>query len=402
MKCNPTYHFLLFLCVLFYQNPMHSQWTAQTSPTNLPLEAVHFFDSNIGLVAGSHTLLYKTPDGGISWTSMGNYPAHDLSFADATTGYAVSMIGESIKKTTNGGTNWSAITPPTSSSYLGVFAASATLAFFINTEDKVLRTDNSGNTFLPRTIPLASSGTQNLTDVFFTDDYTGYITAQGFKNIYKTVNSGGTWNLLNSGITTSLNSIYFVDSLLGYAAGESGIVLKTTDAGITWTPKSTGSDSFLNQIKFFNANNGIVVGNAGKIYLTNDGGDSWTSEDSGTTSDLNNLFYLSGTSAIIVGNEGIILKNTNLPLSSNNFTIDDTFQLFPNPTSDHSVLTIKNINSFSNLELEIYNTSGQLLKKEMITSNQHLINKDNYNIGVYLIKINEGSKLLKTLKLIVR
>lgn len=401
MRYKSTFHSLLFLSILFYQGQMHSQWTTQTPPTDLNLEAVHFFDSNIGLTSGSYTLMYKTTDGGISWTSIGNYPARDLSYTDATAGYAVSIEGEHIKKTTNGGTSWSAITPPTSSSYLGVFAVSPTLAFFINSEDKVFRTDDSGNSFLPRTIPLANSGSQNLTDVFFTDNYTGYVTAQGIKNIYKTVNSGGAWNLINSGITTSLNSIYFVNSLLGYAAGEAGVILKTTDAGVTWTNKSTGSDSFLNRIKFFDANNGMVVGKAGKIYLTNDGGDSWTLEDSGTTSDLNNLFYLSGTSAIIVGNNGIVLKNTNLPLSNNNFIIDDTFKLAPNPTSDYSVLSINNSSSFSNLEIEIYNISGQLLKKEMIKSNQHLINKDNFNIGVYFIKINEGSKLLKTLKLII-
>lgn len=404
MKKN-TFLLLFSTIAFFYSDKINaqSQWVQQTSPTSSKLEALYFINSNIGFTSSSNVShMYKTTDGGQTWASVGNYPARDISFVDANNGYASSAAGSpngTMKKTTNGGTTWSAITPPNSSAYLGVFATSATTAYFINTEDKVIKSTNSGANLTSYTIPLTNPGSQNLTDIFFTDSNTGFICAQGGK-IFKTTNAGATWSDLAVNNSTTLNMLFFVNASIGYAAGSGGKVLKTTDGGTTWVDKSTEPVSALNAIRFFDANNGLAVGLSGKIFKTTNGGDTWTAETSGTTAHLYNIFYLSASSAVIVGDNGTILKNTNL-LSANEFTKNDDFNFFPNPITDSSILTVKNIDSYTNLTVDVYAINGQLLKSDTIKHDQYLLNKADYKAGVYILNLKEDNQIIKTLKFIV-
>lgn len=400
---NKKIIFSIYLFLLINNNSTYSQWIQQTSPVTSKLEALFFLDSNTGFTSSSNvSQMYKTINGGQTWTAIGNYPARDIWFADNNNGYATSAAGSpngTMKKTTNGGTTWSQITPPTSSAYLGVFATSATTAFFINTEDKVLRTTNSGSSLTSTTIPLANSGSESLTDIFFINSNIGYICAQGGK-IFKTTNGGVTWNDLMINNFTTLNSINFVNTNVGYSAGSSGKVLKTIDGGTTWVDKSIGAITSINAIKFYDENNGLAVGLSGKIYRTNNGGDTWILETSGTTSHLWNVFYLSATSAIVVGDSGTILKNTNL-LSVNDFSIDKNFNLYPNPMKDSSTILINNFDTYKNLELELFNLNGQMIKKDLIKSSKFLLNRNDINSGVYFINIKENNVIIKSVKLII-
>jgi photosystem II stability/assembly factor-like uncharacterized protein len=375
-KMNKKIIFSIFLIVCINNNRIYSQWIQQTSPTTSKLEALYFLDSNTGFTSSSSvSQMYKTTNGGQTWSVIGNYPARDIWFADINTGYATAAAGSpngTMKKTTNAGISWSQITPPNSSAYLGVFATAPTTAYFINTEDKVLRTTNSGASLTSYTIPLANSASSSLKDIFFINLNTGFICADSGK-IFKTTNGGTTWDDLLINNFTTLNSIYFVNFNVGYSAGSK--VLKTIDGGTTWIDKSIGGAfSAINAIKFYDENNGLAVCLSGKIFRTNNGGDTWIPEVSGTTSHLWNVFYLSSTSAIIVGDNGTILKNSNL-LSVNDYTIHKNFELYPNPIKDYSIISIDNYDSYESLELELYNLRGQLLKKDFIKSNKYLLNK---------------------------
>ncbi|HEY5533426.1 MAG TPA: hypothetical protein VIL99_00590 [Ignavibacteria bacterium] len=48
-------------------------------------------------------------------------------------------------------------------------------------------------------------------------------------------------SLQTSGINSSLYSVHFVNNNLGFAVGDSGIILKTIDGGTNWSVKSVGS-----------------------------------------------------------------------------------------------------------------------------------------------------------------
>ena len=108
------------------------------------------------------------------------------------------------------------------------------------------------------------------------------------------------WVTQNSGITSSLRDVYFIDEFSGWAVGDSGVVLATTDGGKVWTKdnKLPGNPS-LEQIQFVDANTGFVAGDLytkittysiaqAQVFKTTDRGIHW--ERCNVTSDTNLSF----------------------------------------------------------------------------------------------------------------
>jgi photosystem II stability/assembly factor-like uncharacterized protein len=62
--------------------------------------------------------------------------------------------------------------------------------------------------------------------------------------IVKTTDGGNNWNLINIGITTDLNSIYFNQGI-GYIVGSGGVIFKTTDNGNSWQNENSGTQNWL-------------------------------------------------------------------------------------------------------------------------------------------------------------
>jgi len=69
-----------------------------------------------------------------------------------------------------------------------------------------------------------------------------------------------------------LRSIRFIDTQLGWAAGDDGICLKTTDGGNSWIEQNSGIWQDLKCIYFCDSDNGWAVGRGGTIIRTSSGG----------------------------------------------------------------------------------------------------------------------------------
>ncbi|RMG42710.1 MAG: hypothetical protein D6732_00685, partial [Methanobacteriota archaeon] len=51
------------------------------------------------------------------------------------------------------------------------------------------------------------------------------------------------WHPQPSPTTVNLNSLFFLDSLRGWVAGDSGVIIHTVDGGNSWEFQSTGLNS---------------------------------------------------------------------------------------------------------------------------------------------------------------
>ncbi|MCW8803092.1 MAG: T9SS type A sorting domain-containing protein [Ignavibacteriaceae bacterium] len=117
------------------------------------------------------------------------------------------------------------------------------------------------------------------------------------------------WEMIPSGSTEELNSIFFYDYEIGFACGNSGIVLKSIDSGKTWQTLQTPVTNDLNDLYMFNDSTILAVGTLGNMIFSVDGGTDWNT----TTYPLAEDFYsvsFSGDKGIYGGSSQTILNGT--------------------------------------------------------------------------------------------
>jgi photosystem II stability/assembly factor-like uncharacterized protein len=176
---------------------------------------------------------------------------------------------------------------------------------WICSDDKVYRTTDAGQTWLP-------TATVTTTELFSIiaarDANTAFVGGSGpdglggDANIYRTTDGGQTWTAVYTatGAASYWNGIYFFDANNGIAFsdppdGNAFLFVKTTDAGATWTPIANPPAANENEFGVFktlyfhdNLNGwfgtiGFDGGIGGRVFRTTDGGNTWTGHNSGNT-----------------------------------------------------------------------------------------------------------------------
>jgi photosystem II stability/assembly factor-like uncharacterized protein len=119
-------------------------------------------------------------------------------------------------------------------------------------------------------------------------------------------------------IDKSLRAVHFVDSMTGWAAGDSGAVYATTDGGRVWKPQSPGSDANMNFIYFIDLNRGWMLGKSGAktgdenegentLFITADGGRTWEPK---LLPNVTSLHFINAKTGWAVGRNSTLLKTT--------------------------------------------------------------------------------------------
>ncbi len=158
--------------------------------SNLPIQKIVFYSRQYGMACGGlHDLIgviWKTTDGGSSWssTNMGFEPLRDLYFIDSLNIIGVGgdyEYGTSISRTSDGGENWSYELP-------GFLGTAMGLSF---------RTKNEAWACIP-----------------------------GENKFILSIDSGKTWSGISTLGNSTIYDLVFSDSLIGFAVGDSGVILK--------------------------------------------------------------------------------------------------------------------------------------------------------------------------------
>lgn len=253
-----------------------TDWVAQISGVTDALNGIQFIDEKIGYASGgfkfsgTNYTLVKTTNGGDTWTNVPvatSKSGGGIWFLSADTGfcaYADTLYGESvIAKTVNGGASWDV-----------VCTATGWVSFFYFTDSKngyatvnngsVLKTTDGGKTWTSLGLGenLWGSG------IYFFSKDTGFVGGKtdGEAAIFKTVNAGVSWEPI-----VSSNMIYrlsFADRGHGFALSVdttgAGKIIKSTDGGDTWLDETTPKSN-LRGIYFLNSSLGYAVGDSGVI-----------------------------------------------------------------------------------------------------------------------------------------
>lgn len=246
-----------------------------------------FVSRNIGWMTNYH-FLYRTIDGGNSWSRIklaGEPSVRSLFFSDVQNGWIGGVHGE-IYRTTDGGQTWKKHLTGLDYEIHQLFFVDMLHGWasaYISSPDlrrmsALLKTNDGGETWeVLSNVDTDSAKTISLQRITFVSPNEGWGIDARLYNIVHTINGGKTWTIQQEREDHGWNSLVFLNSKEGWAAGRDGII-HTTDGGETWESQLDGKSPAMadcgDQIVFTDSRHGWVVCSLGALRTIN-GGATW-------------------------------------------------------------------------------------------------------------------------------
>jgi photosystem II stability/assembly factor-like uncharacterized protein len=303
---------LLLICVLSFAGLLFAQgdWQVIQGPTEpliYSLTNVFFLNPNEGwIVGGVGTLqpvaILHTGDAGQTWDVLFTLPPgadttfNDAYFLDSNTGWLVGDNGV-IWKTDNGGTSWTDQSPDTSitTSHLQSVSPVDGNTIYVSGDDgAILKSIDGGTTWMDQTI--AGSGSDLDRIHAFNADTAFAMSNTNDGYIYSTIDGGAKWDTLNApfpgpGISLRQYDCVGLPNGTAYISGYHGTVFKSTDYGRSWTNVANIFGALYKIFYSIGASGDhIWCGDSnGRLYYSPDAGASWDTLAFSTT---NNVEYI--------------------------------------------------------------------------------------------------------------
>ncbi len=350
----------------------------------------------------------------LSYPTTNNYTC--VKFIDKNTGFITGECG-TLLRTTNGGTNWIFIENNINYLYTGICPINTSIVYSLtkNTHSpeygsNLYKSTNAGINWM-----MKKHFANILKTIYFIDENSGYTAGDGI--LIYTSDGGTSWINKNFPSLLGLQSIFFINSMTGFAVSgntsgywSTGQFIKTTDGGQNWTAYYLNDYTFYSSVYFKDANIGLVCGGSikyyppppypphttyqEKVFKTTNGGLNWDSTLFGTSgifrtmSTFNDHVFVYGeasskystdygttwinlgytinptprssclidsTSGFVVGDNGRISKITNGWLSANQ---NQTFSNLP-----ISSIYFTSVNTGYILTYDPYSTQGSHIYK---------------------------------------
>ncbi len=240
-----------------------------TPPINGYFDHCNFFSKDTGFITAAQPVrFYRTTNAGQTWTLVYPMPSADLhynivshSFINKDTGYIVTNNGVSkgLFKTTNGGLSWSEI--GTSQDFRLIHFLSDQVGYATR-YDKVYRTLDGGHTWLER----PTFDYIQLTAMHFLSPAKGFVGSdQG--NLKMTSDSGATWTQIPFSPNSSghIAAIKFISPDIGYITDLGGRYFKSADGGLNWKQYGRTAFNGINSINFRTDSTAILSGLYGTV-----------------------------------------------------------------------------------------------------------------------------------------
>lgn len=382
----------------------YSQWEEKNVSTSTFLNSVHFLNDEVGFVTGSNKI-YKTEDGGDDWQLI--YLASDLVLYEdilAINEDQIIAVGKDfnlnqslISISNNGGESWTDILLSGSSLLKSVKFVSSEIGYCSGEKGALFKTTDAGLTWQS-----LNSGTDlYLQSIFFIDELLGFAVGgvPSTSLIIKTMDGGETWSPIQSPSDNYLQSVFFTNRDTGYIVGWNGEILKTENCGDSWTSQNSVEMSGNLEVTFTDTNTGYIVGgsfNEPLIQKTSNAGDLWEDISPDIQEGLVGIFFPSFNIGNAVGGNGTVIKTVSggISTSTKQFDFIDEFKIYPNPSN--GLINIHSENSKQIEKIKIHDSLGRIIKESNPNSANSTMDLSNIEPNIYYLEIHsEGIRSVK-------
>lgn len=392
--------------------------------------AVAFNQTLGGNIPSNHiTKVLKTTDGGANWESFDveeaegrisfDIVAFDENTAFMTTQDLGSGAGRGVFKTDDGGTTWTEVYHHR--------AGGVWIRFFnlqegvVINRQRIATTQDGGETWQlveENTLPpfheneftVLGSGNNSCQVV---DNHVWFGTTRG--RVFRSKDKGHSWEVFNTSLGSNalVLSVAFRDTLNGLAINANGPTTKfarTQDGGETWENIESSPSIFIANIAYVPHTNAGFVATSDlfvpqsqrRSAYSNDFGQSWTFLTSniafgGTQFNSADIGW-SSRGMIGSPNDAALFKWIgDVFVNTTSIEAEKDIQIFPNPLINDNL----NIHNESNTSFSyrLFTTKGQIIQSGKISPNQSFIEFDNLEQGMYQLEfeLEDGSKIVKKL-----
>ncbi len=262
-----------------------ANWSDLANPAPGLLVAAGWFTD----YATQNSGIFTSADGGVTWTrrldagNPGSIAVSKVAFGDASVGIAVGARG--IWRTIDGGMSWTAVSnAPSTLGVVGPFEGGIAwsdnvTALIYGGQGTILRSADAGLTW---TDVSNTAITSAYYDMAFNAAGVG-IAVGPSGQVARSINAGATWQEVTTAMSDPGTAIAFADDNTVVVMGNLSQTMRSTDAGQTWTVGFIAGGSNIYRLRFATPSTGLAVGaNGGQIVLTADGGETWSIIGGGT------------------------------------------------------------------------------------------------------------------------
>lgn len=235
---------------------------------NSELYGATWFNSQIGFVSGANGKLYRTANGGGTWTQLpfnGNVTLRSIRKIGSVL-WLFGSNGHICVSYDEGQTFVPFTTNFTGTFYDGYFV-NAYYGFAVGSNGTICR--YNGTAWEPYSLPV----TNNFYGVYAWGNRAWAVGSGGIVCRYNVATNS--WEPVNPGVSNDILGVAFWNEDFGYIVGSNGLLCRTYNGGTTWQPLNSGVDADIRSIKILSAAVAWAVAGNGQVLQTTDGGNTW-------------------------------------------------------------------------------------------------------------------------------